>query len=134
LARDKFYHPSPTDLPHIITISVAGNDHYILNTILFSSEVGLEDPACLTQVPLHTGTVGPDLSHMSHCPTGDSHGTPRELMETLQHVRPFWSQIRIAYTPRVEVEAERDQYRTQENGAQIDVFTVSPVLQPAEEH
>lgn len=43
LGETNFDHPfSPTDLPQSIAISVAGNDHYILNTIVFSSKVGLE--------------------------------------------------------------------------------------------
>jgi len=43
LGETNFDYPfSPTDLPQATAIQINGNDHYILNTIVFSSKVGLE--------------------------------------------------------------------------------------------
>ena len=43
LGETNFDYPfSSTDLPQAVAIQINGNDHYILNTVVFSSKVGLE--------------------------------------------------------------------------------------------
>ena len=43
LGETNFDYPfSKTDLPKAVAIQINGNDHYVLNTIVFSSKIGLE--------------------------------------------------------------------------------------------